>query len=111
MLINALMLTVCVMDAGCKVSVNPIIGSEYFQEDGDSMYYFDSASFVEYPEVGPLSAIKSAPVFLDPNYALFHNRSKGSGDGGGIWTGDGMTDSWASEASCIPYPEAHKRSV
>jgi hypothetical protein len=71
------------------VSVNAIRGADYFQEDSDSMYYFDATSYVEYPD----TAIKSGPVFVDPNYSLFNSRSAKGGD---------MTDSW-SEASGIPY--------
>mmetsp|Transcript_24566 Transcript_24566/g.36176 ORF Transcript_24566/g.36176 Transcript_24566/m.36176 type:complete len:557 (+) Transcript_24566:108-1778(+) len=53
---------------GCPITLNPIDGADYFAGDPDDKY-FDSTSYMEYPPIGDHTAIRSAPVYIDPNYS------------------------------------------
>jgi hypothetical protein len=56
------------------VTLKPLKGSDYFQEDVDNDMSFDSfvdsSNCMEYLTVGERSGILTAPVYLDPSYAL-----------------------------------------
>ena len=59
---------VFIRNAGCPITLNPIDGADYFAGDPDDKY-FDSTSYMEYPPIGDHTAIRSAPVYIDPNYS------------------------------------------
>ena len=75
--------------------MTPLNGYDYFQEDSDSPEYFDSSSYMEYPEIGTLSAIRSAPVFLDPYYSRSQHPDIDMSDSSSFGSG---------APAAIPYP-------